>query len=154
MDSDQKTTITACSVAGGGWLIRTEEGTEWVDAAACQLALPAETTRIAALGRELLLRHHRGAGILPPEEVVWLLAAPRRLACLVDFLVAPEELSWVLTTPISLSLAATGDVRWRFGGAEGFRSGPVAGGIGYRWPMAAAAAKRLSMVVGEGATNG
>jgi hypothetical protein len=153
MTGQETRTVTACSVAGGGWLIRTDgRAAEWVDAAACRIALPEETARIAALGRELILRHRRGAGVLPPEEISWLLALPRRIACLVDFLTAPEELAWVLTTPITVTFAASGEVRWRFGGPEptpGVAAVPPPFG---RWPMAAE--NRLSIVCPVRATKG
>jgi hypothetical protein len=142
MATQETTSVTACSVAGGGWLIRIGGGAaEWVDAAAYRLALPEETARIAALGRELILHPSRGAGTLPPAEIDWLLAVPRRVACLVDFLAAPEDLAWVLTTPLSVSFVATGEVRWRFGGPGPFAGERVAPPRYYRWPMAEASAK-------------
>jgi len=155
MTAQENRTVTACSVAGGGWLVRMEGGAaEWVDAAACRMALPEETARIAALGRELILRHRRGAGLLPPEEIAWLLAQPRRIACLVDFLAAPEELAWVLTTPISVTFGGSGEVRWRFGGPGPGPCEAVATAGLYRWPMAAAAQNRVSIVCPAGATKG
>src|SRR5215212_4921559 len=131
MRNSETTALTAWSVAGGGWLIRAEGVAEWIDAAACCRAMPEETARIAALGRELILRHRRGTGHLPPEEIAWLLAAPRRIACLVDFLAVPEDAARVQTTPISITLAASGDVGWRFGSADALPCGPVARRIDY-----------------------
>lgn len=127
MAGEEITRITACSVAGGGWLIRASGGgVEWVDTAACRAAHPEEAARIAAHGRDLILKGRDGAGRLPAEEIGWLLAAPRRVACLVDFLAASEELSRVLSTPLWVSLATTGEVRWRFGVAFPGAGEPVA----------------------------
>jgi hypothetical protein len=127
-------------VAGGGWLIRPEEGgAEWVDTAACRAAAPEEVARIAALGRGLILSPRGHAGALPPEEIRWLLAAPRRLACLIDFLAASEDLSRVLSTPLCLVLSAAGDVSWRFASPRRAASEPVAAMRAFVWPMEFAA---------------
>lgn len=161
MTAQETTRVTACSVAGGGWLIRVEDRTaEWVDAAACRSACPEETARIAALGRALILGRRPHAGALLPAEIAWLLAAPRRIACLVDFLAAPEEWAWVQSWPLFVSFAASGEVRWRFGGSEAAPGGGSAPPRGYRWPMAQAAENRrqnfsqVSMVGAVGATKG
>lgn len=121
------TSVTACSVSGGGWLIRMPGGgAQWVDTAACRTHHPDEAARIAGHGRDLILNGRDGAGRLPPEEIGWLLAAPRRVACLVDFLAASEELSRVLSTPLLVTFATTGEVRWRFGAPGPGAGEPVA----------------------------
>jgi hypothetical protein len=125
-----------------------------VDAAACRIAFPEEAARIAAVGRHLILHAEGGVGLLPAEEVDWLLAAPRRIACLIDFLAAPEDLARVLSTPLLVTFRATGEVRWRFGAAGPGPCQPVAAMRAYRWPMAAAAENRLSIVSSGGATKG
>jgi hypothetical protein len=121
MRTSREKSITACSVAGGGWLIRSECGqAAWVDTMACQDAAPQEVDRIASLGRALILSRDSGGGSgatvarLQPGELPWLLAKPRRIACLIDFLAASEDLVRVLTTPLRVTFTPMGDVRWRF----------------------------------------
>jgi hypothetical protein len=106
--------ITACSVAGGGWLIRSDRGqVAWVDTAAGPAA-PEELERIASLGRVLILSRDGRGVCLRPGEQSWLLAKPRRIACLIDFLAASEDLVRVLTTPLRVTFTPMGEVRWRF----------------------------------------
>jgi hypothetical protein len=117
------------------------------------MALPEEAARIAAFGRDLILHAQSGAGLLPKREVGWLLAVPRRIACLVDFLAASEDLGRVLSTPLLVTFRETGEVRWRFGAHDARPSQPVAAPGAYRWPMATAAENRVSIVCVRGATK-
>lgn len=140
MTSHETRSVLACSVAGGGWLIRFDGGgAEWVDTAACWAAAPEESARVAALGRSLLLSPGEREGILPAEEVRWLLAAPRRLACLIDLIAASEELGQVLSTPLRVTLSDTGEVRWRFAAPRQSACEAVGTISRFRWPMASAA---------------
>jgi hypothetical protein len=114
MRTTKEKAITACSVAGGGWLIRPDRGqVAWVDTAA-GLAAPGELERIASLGRTLILSRDGRGVCLHPGEQSWLLAKPRRIACLIDFLAASEDLVRVLTTPLRITFTPMGEVRWRF----------------------------------------
>jgi hypothetical protein len=126
MRTSKEKSVMARSVAGGGWLIRSERGqAAWVDTAACRDAAPQEVERIASLGRTLILSQDgsggRGATVarLHPGELPWLLAKPRRIACLIDFLAASEDLVRVLTTPLRVTFTPMGEVRWRFVPARG-----------------------------------
>jgi hypothetical protein len=115
MRTSKEKSITACSVAGGGWLIRPDRGqAAWVDTTACRDAAPKEVERIASLGRALILSRGGCERCLHPGELSWLLAKPRRIACLIDFLAASEDLVRVLTTPLRVTFTPMGEVRWRF----------------------------------------
>jgi hypothetical protein len=128
MRNAKEKSMTACSVAGGGWLIRWDRGqTAWVDTSACRAAAPKEVERIASLGRALILSREGHEACLRPGEVSWLLAKPRRIACLIDFLAASEDLVRVLTTPLRVTFTPIGEVRWRFLPARRDVVEPVAG---------------------------
>jgi len=115
MLTHRRTTITARSVAGGGWLISGERnGTVWVNSATCGDGAPGDRERIASLGRSLILAGERGRGNLQPGEVRWLLAKRERIACLIDFLTASEDPVRAMTTPLRVTFTPPGEVSWGF----------------------------------------